>query len=256
MVKKLFALASVTALTGLVASVTAAGCSSTEILPNGDASTDAKREASRPADTDEPAAASCKAQGKFEAEKINPSAPQKNACSKPEIDALSAKCAEGANPDANSAACKDARDAHKVCAECIFGTDADAQWKVVNLNPDAATRKVRYNQAGCIEIASGVKDCGSSLLTLNICLNVYCNQCTTDADQTACVDEVFPGGECGPFGLTNACGTAALDTNKAAVNECFAKTADVDDSRLFKYMATLACGTSPITDAGKDADGS
>ncbi len=253
MVKKLFALASVTALTGLVASAAAAGCSSTEVINGGDASADARREASRPADTDEPAAESCKAQGKFEAEAIKPNAPQQKACTSEQIEALSAKCAEGADADPNNADCKAARDAteNKGCADCIFGSDADAQWKVVNLNPDAE-RKVRYNQAGCIELASGVKDCGGALLTLNICLNAYCSDCGTESEQGTCVNEVIEG-ECSEFRITSACAKAALQTYEKQVEDCFAKREDVDDSRLFVYMSTLACGSgSSIKDAGED----
>lgn len=256
MVKKLFALASVTALTGLVAAVSAAGCSSTTYVYADAGAADARRDGTRPPDTEESDAPTCKAQGVFEPEDLkNPAPRQASACDTAKIAAIAAKCASN-DADANGAECKAARDlaGNKTCADCIFGTDADAQWKVVNLQP-AAERPVRYNQAGCIEHVSGVAGCGESLLTLNICLTAYCTQCTTDADERACVEDVI-NAECAGFKLTQACGTAAFDTKETEVGDCFSKREDPDDTRLFVYMATVACASTGSTkDGGDGGDG-
>lgn len=265
MVRKLFALASVTALTGLVASITAAGCSSTEVINVADASTDVRRDAPRPGEGGD-TTVSCKTATTYTKETLNPPAARTNDCTAEQIEALATACMTGADADPNGTKCTAARNlsANTTCAQCVFGTDTDPQWKVVNLNPDSDTRPVRFNQAGCIEHASEVKGCGDQLVTLNICLNRFCSKCTTDADQGACIDEVYPEqgeGECSAYELSTACGKAAFDTatpaakkKSEAVNDCFFANNDVDDVRLFTHMATLACANPTITDAGNDAD--
>src|SRR5262245_60016544 len=105
MVKKLFALASVTALSGLVVAVNAAGCSSAEyVYVDGGGAAYAKRPATPPPETEE-STATCKLQGVFEAEDLKPPAPrQASACSAAVIKAISDKCAAN-NADANGAEC-------------------------------------------------------------------------------------------------------------------------------------------------------
>lgn len=266
MVKKLFALASVTALTGLVTAVIAAGCSSTEYIYLDGGASDARREASRPPDTEEAPAATCKAETPFVVEDIKPAAPRLNVCDDAQIGRLATACAVG-TADPNSQACADTRAAaeNQGCADCIFGSDADAEWKVVNVNGAGTDRPVRYNQAGCIEYTSQVKDCGEALLTLNICINDYCDQCADESELQTCVNDVLDV-ECTDYRLEQGCYDAFLTTHKDEVDACFAPADDTDISRLFTYMAKVACqytgapdggtddgGTDPGTDAGEDA---
>lgn len=246
MVKKLFALASVTALGGLVASVTAAGCSSTEIISQpGDAGlTDAKKTDAKPpiGDTEEEEAPSCKAKITFTPDQVNPPAPQSGtACKADVISALADAC----TADPNAQPCTDARAllANKTCAECIFGSKSDAQWKVINLMPGEKPA-ARYNQEGCVEHVTGVKGCGQSYLTVLGCFNDFCAKCD-EASAGGCVEDVASA-ECKDYLLSDAACAGALKSREKEVDSCFPTAQDAKGIKdLFVYMSTVACATTP-----------
>ena len=155
MIRKLFALASVTALGGLVAATGVAGCTAS---PKDDDVVEPKKgidptetvegdggQAPAPGAEGDAAAGGveCKAKISYAAEEIHPAAPPRQVCTADAVKALSDACAK----DPNAQACTDARNGpgNQDCAACIFGTKDDAEWKVINLQPGASPG-ARYNQ--------------------------------------------------------------------------------------------------------------
>lgn len=166
---------------------------------------------------------------------------QPGVCTQAKIDAIAAACGgSGENVDTvNGAACKQARATHAECAKCLFSDRLDSTWKVVVL-ASCDPSWVQLNQAGCIEHVTTVPGCGQAFLDLNVCLNTFCPSCGNDTETSACVEEVMQD-QCSALELSEECATDALETNKVAVDECFSKADDVDDVRLFKYMAKIQC---------------
>lgn len=251
MVKKLFALASVTALTGLVSAVAASGCSSTtEETTQGDAATDAKGDAKKTGDssTEEEDAATCKKAGAtFSPPTINPPNAAKNlaACSDTVLNTLADACAK--TPE--DPGCKTAREVagnQKDCADCLFNNKTDSSWAMIQLDP-GGTPAARYNQAGCIELASGVKDCGKKYFTVVSCFDAFCSDCT-GAEETSCQKDVAQGsGECKQYLIDQACGNA-LD---AVEKTCFpGEQTDAAIKTLFINMAKTFCAKGAATDGG------
>jgi len=251
MVKKLFALASVTALTGLVSAVAASGCSSTtEETTTGDAASDAKTDTKK-TDTgpgEEEDAATCKkADATFAPPTINPPAAAQNlaACSDTVLGALADACSK----EPESAGCQTARAVagnQKDCADCLFGAKTDANWKMIVLQP-GETPAARYNQAGCITLASGVPDCGKKYFTVVSCFDAFCADCT-GAEESACQKDVAQGsGECKQYLIDQACGNA-LD---AVEKTCFpGEQTDAAIKTLFIQMGKAFCAKGAATDAG------
>ena len=156
--KKLFALASVTALTGLMSTVAASGCSSTktETAADTDATTpvDAgKTDAKKPPVDDEDSSTSntCPTKDAIDATKLPWKAPyvEKGACSDAELAALvkfvdendTAKYADWKSSVANAG-----------CKACIFGKEADTAWRPLLEN--AKGELVGLNVGGCIAVAA------------------------------------------------------------------------------------------------------
>jgi len=185
MVKKLFALASVTALTGLIATVAVAGCSSTTVQetagdaaattdgPKADA-TKPKADGSADEDSGEPAAGTCPTLDPIDATALPWKAPykQEGACTAKELSDLVTYV------DANSSA-KYADWKKTVtgasCSKCIFGKEADATWKP--LLEDASGQLVGLNVGGCIAIASANEKCGQSYQNWFDCRFEACTDC-------------------------------------------------------------------------------
>jgi hypothetical protein len=261
MVKKLFALASITGLTGLVTAITAAGCSSTEVVQGGspDATTDAPKttpkDTGTPVDTDEPAEPSCKAKDvTFTATPINPPAAQtKTACSDAVIDALATACLEDP-ASTKDTKCKDARAvaANKTCVDCVFGTKTDTEWKVINIEEG---KSAQFNQAGCIDHITTVPGCGGAYITILRCANTFCPQGEGKCDQTtgtACFNEIKEA-ECKNYLLGNkvssddqACSNALQAKDPQISDNCFAadNTAAAEKT-FFVNMVKTSCQSDP-----------
>lgn len=262
MVKKLFALASVTGLTGLVAAITAAGCSSTtETQATNDGGSSGTTDSGKktdsgktPTDTDEPAAPSCKdTAATFTKSTINPPTTQQaSACDSAAIDALAAACLEDP-ADTKGTKCKDARAlaANKTCADCVFGTKADANWKVINVE---AGKTAQFNQAGCITHVTGVPGCGEAYIQILRCANTFCpgDKCADQASATACFNEI-KGAECKDYLLGNdvssddqACSNALQAKQTQIDDNCFAAdNTAAAETTFFKNMIKTSCQTAP-----------
>ena len=247
--KKLFALASVSALAGLVSVSSMTGCKEeTEDPPA--AAPDGGKDVKPPPPNDaepDPIDDCKKADATFTAPTINPPAPSQNlaACSDDVIGLLADACAK----EPESAGCKTAREVagnQKDCADCLFGAKTDANWKMIVLQP-GETPPARYNQAGCIEVASGVKDCGKKYFTVVSCFDTYCGECT-GGEETACQKDVAQGsGECKEHLLDQACGNALDSVEKT----CFpGEQTDQAIKTLFVNMAKAFCAKGAATDGG------
>lgn len=258
MTRKLFALASVTALGGLIAAAGATGCSSSTtsspLAADGggggasDVATTEKNPTETPRDdagTSE--APACKAKITFKLEDVKPPAPQSTtACTAEVIDALADACIE----DPNAKGCTDARAAgeNQTCAECIFGKREDAEWKAINLTP-GEDPGARYNQEGCVDHITKVKGCGRAYLGILACYNDLCGTC----DQTEvrrCVEFVAEA-ECRDYRISDATCAKALSAKEAEVDGCFPPSLDASGVKsLFVNLAKVACGGGGAKDGG------
>ena len=240
MVKRVFAIASVTVLGGFVASVSATGCGSSA---DKDASEGPPRlpdggvlEPTPPASK---GVAECKAEIDFKEPDSNPPAPKSaTACAPTVVTALSEACVG----DPNSKKCSDARAnvANKTCAECIFGTEADAQWKVVNLQPGEEPPAV-YTQEGCVENVTGVKGCGHAYMTVLQCFVDHCGTCDRDGAGDCLV--WVADHECKPYRISDEACDKATGQLQKEIGYCFPRSEDdkgIGD--LFFFMAGVACG--------------
>lgn len=265
MMKKIFALASVVGLTGLVSAVASAGCSSSSDPDNGPTEAGAgdvkvkeaggsSSSSSGDVISDPP---SCKdAAATFTKTSANPPTEQQaTACSDAAIDALAAACL--ADPaSSKDTKCKDARavTANKTCAECVFGTKADATWKVINIEEG---KSAQFNQGGCIDHVTGITGCGSAYIQIIRCVNTYCGSCGDQAASTACFNEV-KGAECKAYLLGNdvsaddqACSNALQAKQTQIESSCFAAdNTAAAETTFFKNMVKTSCQTAPSGGSG------
>lgn len=185
MVKKLFALASVSALTGLVAAVSAAGCSTTTTVeneggtPTGEGGTDAKRDQTSPPEEDS-GPGTCPTTDAIDATKLPWKSPTKSpgACTPTDLSNLVSFV--DTNDNAKYADWK-ASVTNMTCRSCIFGTDG-ATW--APLVENSSGQLVVLNVGGCIAIASGSDNCGKSYQNWFDCRFEACAECP-DGDTPA-----------------------------------------------------------------------
>jgi len=282
-VKKLFALASVTALTGFVATGLTAACSSTDVvtIPNeagsssgsttssgGAKKSDAKGGTSSgqvvgddddvaPGDDDDTAAVpTCLNKDPIDATKYDytkVAKGQKAACTTKELSDFSAYYKAHASDD-------DVIDTwptsvSEKCATCIFPdatTDpAPTTWgpMVITLD-DQMAKQFNVNRGGCIEAVSGKEACGRSYQQFQDCTIDAClKDCKTQADFTKCRQDATV--------LTTSC----KDAFTAVKNDCGEKTiggyetACKGTTYTFEGPIKVLCitGSGGTVDAGKDA---
>lgn len=242
MVKRLFAIATLMALGGVVTSVCATGC--------GSGSTDDKT-AKGPARLPdggvlEPTAPSskkeestCKAKIDFKEPAASPPAAKSaTACAPTTVNTLADACIT----DPNAQKCVDARKAaaNKTCADCIYGSESDAQWKVVNLKPGEDPGAV-YNQEGCVENVTGVKGCGHAYMTVLACFVDHCGTCGKDTAADCLVG--VADNECKPYRISDEACDKATGAKSKEIGYCFPRSEDDKGIRdLFFFMAGVACG--------------
>jgi hypothetical protein len=245
MLKKLFALATMTAITGLGASVAVSGCSSTtSVTDPGDSGTDAKAAVKKDAAAvDEDAGTDpgvcpkpgdvteADVQQAFSGPWKGPGAP-KNVCSQTDLDKV--KALFGGAASVKFADVKAALSAN--CASCVFTPNTAATWGMLVEFSDG----VYQNYAACYGAVTN-DNCGKGLAYLDICTNALCDEADCGSAQavTACSRKAVSGG-CKSFAtsVTTACGQDGL-----------AKI-DAQCGNIFQLMA-VTCGGG--TDAGLDA---
>jgi hypothetical protein len=251
MVNKWFALASVSALSALVAAAaTTAGCSSTEVqnVPF-DAGHDSALADRHIGDNEEPPVVTCMVQTILDATQLpyKPAAVQKGACTEHAIGTINDFVA--ANP--NGASFTDvkkeiAAKESQACADCVLALDDDTKttWAPFVLNADGTAIS---NTGGCFEVLSGSTACGKTWFQLDKCQNTACKACTTAADQDACFgDSIAAGAACGNAAdaVRSACGS-----NLATyIKTCYPDSAKLDNEGSIR--AQCITGGSGVVDSG------
>ena len=186
--KKFFALASITALTGLIAASIGSGCSSTTVEPatTGDATTggDARGDTSKvqpPPDdgSTPPTDDTCKGKLAVDTTKLPWKSPNVSlgACTPKMLADLVTYV--DANQTAKYADWKKTV-TDTTCSACIFGKEADAKWKP--LLEDAMGTLIELNVGGCIALASGLgatkgDACGKAYQNWFDCRFEACTDC-------------------------------------------------------------------------------
>lgn len=231
MLKKIFALASVTALTGLVASVAASGCSSTTVTGADTADTgtaDSSGDSGRkPTGTvDEPdadvAGATCPLTDPLDATTApwKPPAVDPGKCTEQDIVDL-VTYIDGNKSAAYADIKKVIKDAG--CAACLFVKDG-ATWGPLVEKADGTF--MRNNFGGCVAVVSGNEACGKSYSQLDDCIDVACQDCADDAARTKCMTAALKG----------ACKTATA-AYVAACGDDTAVTACDELARTYTFEA-------------------
>ncbi len=205
MVKKLFALASVTALTGLIAAVAASGCSSTTVTDAPETGApDVKLDSPKKPDADEPevGAPSCPTTTPITSAEIEaqikwlPPAAVQTACNQGDIDSLKALF-KAAPPGKGIAFADIKKSLGATCAACAFSPIAGPNWQVFVEDKTGAID----NRTGSCFAQLENADCGKKRFIWESCLDAACpvadcadstgavpTKCTQNAQKAACKD--------------------------------------------------------------------
>lgn len=222
MVKKAFALASITALTGMVIAIAAAGCTSNDdVTPveDGGSKPDV-REPPPPEDDDDDDGGDGKCYDekpldvsgvKYQPPRIQPGACTENVLGV--IDDLVATKQDATFDELKAAIVAKESTA---CAECVFGEDGDTWAPIVQKDG----KVIAVNGGGCVDLVSEKVDCGKAYYQWDLCLNTKCSKCTgseasscfKEAQSTAC--------EAASAALVAACGGNEVEVNKH-LSACF-----------------------------------
>jgi hypothetical protein len=195
MVNKIFALASVSALAGLVSTVAAAGCSDKDQANPSDATTGTKPgiEAGSPTDKEGGTASddeACMAKQAIDETQFpyKKAVKQPGACTAKELDDLSKFFR--AKAGAEDISMKEwAGTVSAGCAKCVFSDGTAASWTPILTTKDDKLDDV--NRGGCIEIVSGKQRCGEAYQHVADCRMEACvNTCDTGRKFNECLQDV------------------------------------------------------------------
>lgn len=235
--KKFFALASVTAVAGIVVAASAAGCSSSSTTTTNDeggAKTDAKTEGGtvKDGDTDpDTGAGECPGAFPGDNEYKTAAAADITKCDATDIKFMEDEIAAGRSKFVELETSMKARKA--ACAACIFTKEADSVWgPIVYVGTSGGA--LQYYGA-CFARAPGGSDaCGKAVQATFDCLDAVC-------DDQAC------GGE----SAVSACTKAAL-ADKTSCGKYNLGTACPNLQSLFDYcekftgVISVMCGPGPV----------
>lgn len=192
MFKKLFALASVSALGGLISAAGMVGCSETASTPVSDAgSADSAtgKDAAKPANGDDEADQDlCYKTDPVDVSAVayKPARFQLGSCTRNVFDVLEDEIlATGGT--LSPAALKEAIAAKEsaTCAQCVFGEDGDSWAPIVSSGGGDFT----LNFGGCFEALSGKTACGKAVQQWMACLNTTCSSCKVQAERQSCFND-------------------------------------------------------------------
>lgn len=251
MFKKMFALASVTALAGLVATVAVSGCSST--TSGGDESDAAttpdatKKPPIEAGPTDDDAGpGTCPTTDTIDVTTAPYESPVvvANACTEADVAALVKVVddKQDAVTDADLLAAIPAG----ACHDCVFAKDDGTHWGP--LATDSTGAKVTLiNTPSCIGIVSGSEACGKAWTQFSECLDAACQDCPTgdQAGLSACHTAAGQG----------ACngGVAAVQTNCPDLQANGEVCDKLSTKYAFEVPVRAQCiGLTPV-DGGADA---
>jgi hypothetical protein len=245
--KKLFALASVSAIAGLMTTVTASGCSSTttETSSSSSGGTDSGPKDATPDrktitdDDSGDTTSDCPKSVPLTADDLDkeigfkPPKASPGACSSADLTQLEANF-----KDTNLKTYFDlGKSMSDACVACVFSKDTDTNWgPIVGTASDNGMTGF-INFGACFAEVENA-DCGKALQYEQFCYNVACNACTTSStDRQKCVQTAGDTGMCKDFGNTTQTACPNIQTSAKSCNA-------VTDG------AKVLCG-SGISDAGK-----
>ncbi len=228
MLKRIFALASVTALTGLLSAVAAAGCSSDEPKaqtsleagspnqPNGGGSSNGNLQDGGGSPDDDIA---CMEKDAIDETKFPYATAKKapNACSAKELEDLAKFFTDKAQNTEDISIAEWKGTVSDTCAKCVFSEATGAEWSPILVKGDKLDN---VNRGGCIEIASGKRSCGQAYQRVAECRLAACvDTCKSAEGFTEClgdVEGIFTGPCKGAYkALQDECG-ADLEKYEAA----------------------------------------
>lgn len=259
MVKKLFALASVTALVGLVSAVGAAGCSSddtvvTTTTPDAATPDSSKKETGtpQPVGDSEPEPTTCMSTDPIDVTDATKFPYKKagveiGACTKEEAAALSKYFKDNASGDIKVS--EWAATVSAKCGACVFSDGSGETWTPI-LTKDDALENV--NEGGCFEVVSGKEACGKAYQAASDCIIDACiTKCKTQDEFDACrqdTQSILQGPCAGAAqALSTDCGSK-LSTYGTA---CSKDAAGKDAEYTFDAPIAVLCVTGNVkSDAG------
>ena len=197
MVKKLFALASVSALAGLVSAAGVSGCTTETVTQGGggDAGTpDAKKDAKPPVGNNEDEEPEDDLPACLKKDQVDP-----EGIAYTKVGATKGACTEQEQKDIKKFL-DDAIAAQKLdfkqsewaasvgvsCASCVFTEVDAASWGIIIQKDDEF---FTYNRGACIEAVSGSEACGRGYQRLQACVLETCLNCSEQDASVACKEE-------------------------------------------------------------------
>lgn len=263
MMKRLFALATMTALTAGAALVAGGGCSSEGGSSNqatGDAG-DAGRGREAPSFSDrdagptEEAPTSCMAEGPIDATKFpyKKAGVTKDACTPAEADEIASYFAARADHAEDIEVSEWQKEVSPECAACVFSDGSGATWTPILSKND---RLDTVDRGGCIEAVSGSEDCGRAYQQVNECRLAAClpadqggvGRCAVQGEFEACLgdgDAIFTG--------------PCKDAYEAMVSTCGEHLGEYEDAcagqtYTFEGPIKVMCTGESAGDAGAGGD--
>jgi hypothetical protein len=245
MFKKVFALASFTALTGVIALGTAAGCSSSTTSSSSGGDTDGstvKKDASSDRSTtpvDEDAGPStCPSTDPVAASDLPwapPTATNPNQCTEAMLTEFQQFLKD--NPTTTN----DQFEAHiktasQACHDCIFTDASKPTWGPI---PTSGGKLVTINIGACFALASGNNNCGQAIQNEFDCEFVACADCADDTSFQACQKKAQTGA-CKPYVQAIQSGCQGVPTTVDDVCGTFIET------------IRIQCVTANVFDGGAD----
>ena len=247
--KKLFALASVSAIAGLMTVVTSSGCTTTkeEVVPGSSSgSTDGGKD-SGGSKSDRPAIEDPEEEPTDECPQ---NVPLTEADLEKEIGWKEAKKTPGAcsptdltqlEKNFEDTGIKSYFDLGKQlsdeCFACVFAKDTDANWGPIVGTAENNGETGFVNFGACF---GAVEDpaCGKALQYEQFCYNIACNECaTTSTERQKCTEKAGSSGMCTEFGDTTATACPNIQTSAKQCNS------------IIDAAKTL-CGSGTASDAG------
>jgi hypothetical protein len=236
--KKLFALASVSAIAGIMTTVTASGCSSTSVSPSpADSGADVTSEVGTGTGPEPivcPAVLPLTAADLDNEVNWKPAKAVPGACSTQDLAQLETNF-KGIGIQSYYELGKDLS---PDCFACVLTKDTDATWGpfVATEADDGKTGFVNYG--ACFGYVEDV-ECGKAVQYEQFCYNVACNKCTTTKeDRQDCVAKAGADGMCADFKTARNTACPNIDASAKKCNS-------IIDS------AKTLCGAAPA-DAGED----
>lgn len=247
MLKRIFALASVTALSGLVAAVAAAGCSSTVISAQAEGGVEGgvdARVVREAAPEEEAGPPKCPTTAPIDATSSpwKPPGVIPGSCTEDEIKAL-VKAVDDNNQITYPAL--KAIITNAACKSCLFAPDG-AKWAPFIEN--AKGEFDRQNFGGCIAAVTGNEACGKAYSQYDDCVSTACGDCADQASFDKCASPAAKGAcKVATANVNTVCGAAI-----SGISTC----QNLSDKYLFESAARALCvGTGDGgVDGGADAN--